>query len=55
MNLTYKNPQLLQRFISEDGRLIPRRTSGVSAIYQRKLTREIKRARHLALLPFTTQ
>jgi small subunit ribosomal protein S18 len=50
--LDYKNPELLRRFITDRGRIVPRRISGVSAKYQRRLTREIKRARAVALLPF---
>lgn len=50
--LDYKNPELLRRFITERGRIIPRRISGVSAFYQRVLVQEIKRARMIALLPF---
>ncbi len=52
--LNYKNPNLLRRFISERGRIVPRRISGVSSRYQRQLSAEIKRARTLALLPYTT-
>ena len=50
--LDYKNPELLRRFITDRGRIVPRRISGVSAKYQRRLTREIKRARSVALLPY---
>ena len=53
-SLTYKNPDLLKKFLGDNGKLIPRRISGVSAYYQRRLTREIKRARHLALVPYST-
>jgi small subunit ribosomal protein S18 len=52
--LNYKNPNILRRFISERGRIVPRRISGVSSRYQRQLSAEIKRARTLALLPYTT-
>lgn len=48
----YKNVDLLKRFLNEQGMLMPRRVSGVSAQFQRQLTRAVKRARHLALLPF---
>lgn len=48
----YKNVDLLKRFLNEQGMLMPRRVSGVSADFQRQLTRAVKRARHLALLPF---
>jgi len=50
--LDYKNPELLKRFITDRGRIVPRRISGVSAKYQRVLAREIKRARAIALLPY---
>lgn len=50
--LDYKNPELLRRFITERGRIVPRRISGVSAFYQRKLVREIKRARHAAFIAY---
>lgn len=50
--LNYKNPDLLLRFITDRGRIVPRRISGVSARYQRKLAVEIKRARAIALLPY---
>ena len=49
----YKNPKLLSLFLSERGRIIPRRISGACALHQRFLTTEVKRARSMALLPFT--
>jgi small subunit ribosomal protein S18 len=48
----YKDLDLLKRFINEQGKLLPRRISGVSAGFQRQLTRAVKRARHLALIPY---
>ena len=48
----YKDTELLQRFINEQGKILPRRITGVSAKFQRQLTRAVKRARHLALVPF---
>lgn len=48
----YKNVDLLKRFINEQGKILPRRITGVSAKFQRQLTRAVKRARHMALLPF---
>lgn len=48
----YKDVDLLKRFINEQGKLLPRRISGVSAGFQRQLTRAVKRARHLALIPY---
>jgi len=53
LRMDYKNYRLLRSFITERGRIIPRRISGNCAKHQRELTREIKRARHVALLPFT--
>jgi small subunit ribosomal protein S18 len=50
--IDYKDVALLKRFISPRGKILPTRLTGVSAKYQRKLTTAIKRARHLALLPF---
>ena len=54
MIIDYKSPEILRKFVSERGRIVPRRISGVCAKHQRALTVEIKRARILALLPFTT-
>ncbi len=50
--IDYKDVRLLQRFISERGKIMPSRITAVSAKKQRELTRAIKRARNLALLPF---
>ena len=52
--ITYKNPNMLSKFISEGGRVLPSRITNVSAAKQRKLKREIKIARILALLPFVS-
>ena len=49
--LIYSNPELLQRFLSETGKLIPRRVTGLPAWLHRKVTREVKRARSVNLLP----
>lgn len=56
-NLTpdYKEVEFLRQFISERGKIIPRSRTGVCAKHQRKITREIKRARYLALLPFVAK
>ena len=51
--LDYKNVDLLKRFVTDRGKIVPRRITGVSAPFQRKLTREIKRARSIALLPYS--
>ena len=49
--IDYKDEKLLSRFISDRGKILPRRLSGVSARHQRQLSVAIKRARYLALLP----
>jgi len=48
----FKDVELLKRFINEQGKILPRRITGVSAGFQRQLTRAVKRARHLSLIPF---
>ncbi len=53
LEISYKNPEVLQRFITKTGKIIPRRLSGTSAKLQRKISKEIKRARMANLLPFT--
>ena len=53
MVIDYKDPQALKYFISERGKVVPRRISGNCALHQRKVTLAIKRARQIALLPFT--
>jgi len=50
--IDYKDPDFLLRFVNEQGKILPRRLTGTSVKYQRKLAVAIKRARHLALLPF---
>ena len=50
--IDYKDPRLLRDYMTERGKIIPRRISGVSAKNQRKLALHIKRARQIALLPF---
>ncbi|AKF08136.1 30S ribosomal protein S18 [Sandaracinus amylolyticus] len=49
----YKDPQTLKHFITERGKIVPRRISGLSAKQQRDLTRAIKLARKISLLPYT--
>jgi len=51
--IDYKDVELLKDFITETGKIIPARLTGTSAKYQRQLTDAIKRARFLALLPYT--
>lgn len=53
--LDYKQPETLTRFLNDFGRIRPRRQTQLSAPDQRKLAREVKRARHLALLPFVAE
>ncbi len=53
--MDYKNPDTLRRFVTDRGKILPRRITGTCAKHQRKLSREIKRARALALLPYVTQ
>ncbi len=52
-SIDYKQTEVLRRFITDDGKIRPRRQTGVCAKHQRALAVAIKRARHLALLPFT--
>ncbi|WP_017725818.1 30S ribosomal protein S18 [Halalkalibacterium ligniniphilum] len=53
--IDYKDIDLLKRFISERGKILPRRVTGTSAKYQRQLTIAIKRARQIALLPYVNE
>jgi small subunit ribosomal protein S18 len=50
----YKDPQKLKVFLTDRGKIIPRRMTGLSAKQQRQMVREIKRARNLSLLPYTS-
>jgi small subunit ribosomal protein S18 len=52
--IDYKDVKLLQRYVNEQGRIIPKRITGTNAKYQRELSIAIKRARHMALLPFVS-
>lgn len=52
--IDYKDERTLRRFLSERGKIIPRRISGTSAKYQRMLAQAVKRARHMAILPFVS-
>lgn len=52
LQIDWRDPNLLSRFITERGKIVPRRVSGVCAKNQRKLAKAIKRARHTALLPY---
>lgn len=52
--IDYKDPEFLKKFLNEQGKLLPRRITGTSLKYQRKVAQAVKRARHLALLPYVT-
>ena len=52
--IDYKDVKLLQRYTTEQGKVIPKRITGKSAKYQRQLSIAIKRARHMALLPYVS-
>ena len=51
-HIDYKDTAKLRRYLSERGKILPRRTTGICAAHQRQLTVAIKRARHIALLPY---
>ncbi len=53
--IDYKDIRTLQRFVTDRGKIIPRRITGTCAKHQRAVTREIKRARAIALLPFVKE
>lgn len=53
--IDYRNERLLRKFVTERGKILPRRITGISALFQRRVTRAVKRARHLALLPFVAE
>lgn len=48
----YKDPDFLLKFVNEQGKILPRRLTGTSLKYQRKVSVAVKRARHLALMPY---
>ena len=50
--IDYKDPDFLLKFVNEQGKLLPRRITGTSLKYQRKVSVAVKRARHLALMPY---
>ena len=52
--IDYKDPEFLKKFLNEQGKILPRRLTGTSLKYQRKVAQAIKRARQLALLPYVT-
>ena len=53
-HIDYKDVDMLRKFVSERGKILPRRVTGTSAKYQRKFTIAIKRARQMALLPYVS-
>jgi ribosomal protein S18 len=54
-DIDYKDTETLRQFITEKGKILPRRITGVSYYFQRKLKKAIKRARYVALLPFVAE
>tara|TARA_B110000046_G_C12900573_1_gene358408 strand:+ start:317 stop:577 length:261 start_codon:yes stop_codon:yes gene_type:complete len=50
----YKDADFLLRFVNEQGKLLPRRITGTSVKYQRKVSQAVKRSRHLAIMPYVT-
>ena len=55
LEISYKNPELLKKFTSEGGRILAARITGLSTKLQRRITREIKIARMIALMPFVSK
>lgn len=53
LTFSYTQPEVLERFVTEQGAIIPRAKTGLTQKQQRRLSRSIKHARHLAMLPFT--
>lgn len=53
--IDYKDTRLLSRFVNEQGKILPSRITGISSKMQRQLTEAVKRARHLALMPFVSE
>ena len=52
--IDYKDPEFLKKFLNEQRKILPRRITGTSVKYQKKVATAVKRARHLALLPYLT-
>ena len=50
--IDYKDPKFLIKFVNEQGKILPRRVTGTSLKYQRKVSQAVSRARHLALMPY---
>jgi small subunit ribosomal protein S18 len=53
IKIDYKNTELLHRLVTESGKIRPRRQTGTCALHQREIASAVKRARHIALLPYT--
>ncbi|MDL5045707.1 30S ribosomal protein S18 [Oscillatoria amoena NRMC-F 0135] len=51
--IDYKDPDFLLKFINEQGKILPRRLTGTSWKFQKKVSQAVKRARHMAILPYT--
>lgn len=49
----YKDPEILRKYVNEKGKILPRRVTGACAKHQRHIAQQVKRARMIALLPFT--
>jgi len=52
--IDYKDPNFLLKFVNEQGKILPRRITGTSQKFQKKVAQAVKRARHIALLPYVT-
>lgn len=52
--IDYKDPEFLKKFLNEQGKILPRRITGTSLKFQRRVAQAVKRARHLSLLPYVT-
>jgi small subunit ribosomal protein S18 len=52
--IDYKDPKFLYQFLNDQGKILPRRLTGTSIKYQKKITQAVKRARHIAVLPYVT-
>ena len=53
--LDYKNFDIMKKFVNDKGKILPRRTTGACAKHQRDITTAVKRARHIAVLPYATK
>ena len=53
LTIDYKNVTMLERYVTERGKIVPRRISGICSSHQRRFALAVKRARHIALLPYT--